>query len=356
MLFDHGLVAALSLFAFWLLLVERDGGSGSLGSAVVLLVAGVLGGLAVVMNYSSVITVSFLTLYAVWVVRSWRKMGWFLVGLVLPLIFLAWYHATCFGSPWANANTYQYNLFQDEEMMIFGMFGVPRFELIWKLLFSDYRGLFFTCPVLVLSCLGLWQMAMRRGMRAEAALFVAIFAGFLVMNSAVNHWHSGWSIGPRYLIPAIPFLSLPLTLVFERLPRLTLAVASISGAILLLVTAVDPQPYVGIGSPLKDYILPLVQGGEVALKIAQTNNTPPVVRGEVSANPIGFYESWFYPVFHPEIVQRQWNSFNLGEFIWAGSLISLLPLCCVLVLGLGALGYWSRQSVTDAPEPPMSTR
>jgi hypothetical protein len=344
MLFDHGLVAALSLFAFWLLLVERDGGSGSLGSAVVLLVAGVLGGLAVVMNYSSVITVSFLTLYAVWVVRSWRKMGWFLVGLVLPSIFLAWYHATCFGSPWANANTYQYEIFQGKEMLLFGMFGLPQFDVMIKLLFSSYRGLFFTSPVLALSCIGFWLMATRYKKHAEVALFAAIFIGFLLMNSSYNNWHSGWSIGPRYLIPALSFLSLPLTVVFHKLPRVALSLATLSGVMMLLITAVDPQPPSGSQHPLTQHILPLFSGATLTFNVVGL----PVIRGPVSANPMGVYESWFRPVFPPGTLQSQWNSFNLGEFLWPASLTSLLPLLSILVLGAGILWRWSRRHITES--------
>ena len=70
MLFDHDIVAALSLFSFWLLLVVKDSGLTLLRSAVVLLAAGILTGLTVVMNYSSVISLVLLTLYAAWTART----------------------------------------------------------------------------------------------------------------------------------------------------------------------------------------------------------------------------------------------------------------------------------------------
>jgi hypothetical protein len=352
MMYDHNVVAALSLLSFWMLLIDKDSGFKLLHRIPVLFGAGFISGLAVVMNYSSVIFFGLLTLYAAWTNRSRWDSVLFLSGAVLPLIFLVWYHAACFGSVLASASTYQNEIFQGKEMLLFGMFGLPQFDVMIKLLFSSYRGLFFTSPVLALSCIGFWLMATHYKKHAEVALFAAIFIGFLLMNSSFLHWHSGWSIGPRYLIPALPFLAIPLTLVFEKLPRTTLALAALSSTIMLLATAVDPQPPVEIQNPFIHYILPLLRGE--GLILSAFGNA--IIHGPVSANPMGVYESWFYPVFHPEIVQQQWNSFNLGEFFWPGSLVSLLPLCCVLVLGLGALGYWSRQSVTDAPEPPMSTR
>lgn len=351
MLSDHDIVAALSLAGFWLVLVEKDGGFALVRPAIALVTAGILTGLTVLMSYVAVISVTLLTLYVAWSARTRREVVFFLAGVALPLALLAWYHMLCFGSAWAIANTYQYELLQDEEMLLFGMFRIPQFDVIIKLLFSAYRGLFFTSPVLVLSCFGFWLMAVRYNRHAELSLCIAIFISFLVMNSSFNNWHSGWSIGPRYLIPALPFLSLPLTLVFEKLPRATLVVAALSATTMLMATAVDPQPTWMVQNPLIQYTLPLLRGETMML--SKIDGTPliPLIQGPVSANPIGVYESWVYPVSQPGSIQQQWNSFNLGEFFWPGSLISLLPLVCFLVLGLGALRHWSRQPITESTEP-----
>jgi len=343
MLSDHDMVAAFSLFSFGLFLKAREGGAPSAGSDSLLLVSGMLSGITLLLSYASVIWVVSFTLYAAWVIRTPRKVIDLLAGAVFPWTLLAWYHWICFGSVWANASTYQYEIFQGKEMLLFGMFGLPQFDVIIKLLFSSYRGLFFTSPVLALSCIGFWLMATRYKKHAEVALFAAIFIGFLLMNSSFNHWQSGWSIASRYLIPALPFLSLPLTLVFERLPRTTLAGAAISAMIMLLVTAVDPQPPEGVQNPLTRHILTLAQGNTL---FSTFGNAP--IKGPVSANPMGVYESWFRPVFPPGTLQSQWNSFNLGEFLWPASLTSLLPLFSILVLGAAILWRWSRRPITES--------
>lgn len=349
MLFDHVQVTTLSLVAFWLLLLEKDGRFASYPSAAVCLVAGILSGLTVMMNYSSLIFLVSFVLYTVWVVGTWQRILFFLAGATFPLLFLAWYHQACFGSVLATANAYQSELFREEGMALFGMFGAPQFDVIIKLLFSTHRGLFVSSPVLMLSIIGFWLMWFRTERRLETVLFAAIFVCFLLMNSSLHRWHSGWSIGPRYLIPTLPFISLPLTLVFEKLSRTALAVAGASATVMLLVTAVDPQPFSGFHNPLMDYILPLLLGRTIHLK-----NVP--LEGPVSVNPIGVYESWFSPVFPPGAVQRQWNSFNLGEFFWPGSLSSLLPLLCVLVVGSGVLWHWSRRTITESREPVIVAR
>src|SRR3972149_1420165 len=346
MLSDHDMVAALSLFSFGLFLKAQEGGTPSTGSDTLLLFSGMLSGITLLLSYASIIWVVSFTLYAAWVIRNLRKVIDLLAGAVFPWTLLAWYHWICFGSVWANASTYQYEIFQGKEMLLFGMFGLPQFDVMIKLLFSSYRGLFFTSPVLALSCIGFWLMATRYKKHAEVALFAAIFIGFLLMNSSFNHWQSGWSIGSRYLIPALPFLSLPLTLVFERLPRTTLAGAAISAMIMLLVTAVDPQPPEGVQNPLAHHILTLAQGKTL---FSTFGNAP--IKGPVSANPMGVYESWFRPVFPPGTLQSQWNSFNLGEFLWPASFARLFPLLCVLVVGLGILWHWSRVPSRIIREP-----
>jgi len=55
----------------------------------------------------------------------------------------------------------------------------------------------------------------------------------------------------------------------------------------------------------------------------------PTVEGPVSVNPMGVYEGWMYRVFPPHSSQTKWNSFNAGEFLFAGSRWSLAPLLVI---------------------------
>src|SRR5205814_1133294 len=41
----------------------------------------------------------------------------------------------------------------------------------------------------------------------EAITCGAIVLAYLLLNAGLVDWHGGWAMGPRYLIPAIPFLA-----------------------------------------------------------------------------------------------------------------------------------------------------
>ena len=76
------------------------------------------------------------------------------------------------------------------------------------LLFSSYSSLFLYCPIAILSVFGL--AALWRRDRAAALLFVSLFAAFFVLYASLANWMAGRSYGPRYLVPLLPALVLPL--------------------------------------------------------------------------------------------------------------------------------------------------
>jgi hypothetical protein len=154
---------------------------------------------------------------------------------------------------------------------------------------------------------------------------------FLVVNASFNGWHGGAALGPRYLVPAVPFLALPLVLAFDRMRALVVGLTIVSAAIVTLGTAVDPQCPLGVlpvapvegrplwrANPWTEYEVPLFQGRTVF-----------GFEGPVSANPIGAYEGWFHVAFPPGSAQALGNSFNVGEGLFPRSRMSLVPLLCV---------------------------
>ena len=318
--FDHDLVATFTLCAFGMILTKNEHGLASLRESFTYFLAGVLCGVAIAVNYTAILTSVCLLAYGLWTAKRRLTFAYAAcAGFVAPIVLLLFYHALCFGSPYATANTYQFGLFRSPDTALFGMLTLPSFSVAFELLFPYYRGVFFTSPVLFLTASGLVILARDRCHRPEAFLCAAIIAAYLLMNSAFNQWHAGWTVGPRYLIPALPFLALPGALLFSRLPRLFCILALTSFCVMLLITAVDPQVPNAIRNPLKDYTFRLVIG-----KRLEVNGMS--IEGPVSANPIGSYESWEKPVDSLGPEQRKWHSFNLGEFIWPGSLWSLAPL------------------------------
>jgi hypothetical protein len=309
-LFDHVPVAALLLASFAeLVRLRRDVTTASGPGAAV---AGALAGYAVLTNYAALLAWPALFFYC----PAGKRLR-FTAGGVPMAVGLAWYHASSFGHPLAHAQSLS-------ALPI--PWTTPRLRVLSDLLFSSYRGLFFSSPVLLLSGYGLWRMATHEHRRAEAAVIAWTAGVFLAMNAAFQNWHGGACFGPRYLVPALPFVALPLALAFARSAALASALAVASTTIMLLATAVDPQVPRGVVHPLRDYLWPLATGKVVRSPVGD-------IQGPVSANPVGVYA--------PQApFEARWNSFNLGEALWPQSWASLIPLGAVgavlIFVGSGA--------------------
>ncbi|MGH0032842.1 MAG: hypothetical protein ACQGVC_23860 [Myxococcota bacterium] len=326
-LIDHAVVASLSLFALRSLLVARDA-----PRAGPLFAAGSFAGLAVVVNHSAALTALGLGAYALALPDLRRRVGAYVLGGVAPALFLAVYQQLCFGSPFALPQHHQLGLFQSAAPVL-GVFGAPRPELLPRLLFIPYRGLFFWSPVLAVGALAALSLLRDATHRREALLCLGLFLAFLLMNASFNAWHGGGTFGPRYLVPAIPFLALPLVRAFERTPRTAGALAALSVASALLVTAVSPQLDAAIHRPLTGFYLPLWRGEAV-----ESGGFPQ--HGPVSAHPTGFVGDGIQARAGVGTPQH-WSSFNLGEALFPESRWSLAPLG-LLLAGVGWLGLRRR--------------
>ena len=234
-----------------------------------------------------------------------KRKAWKFILAGLPFgALLAWYHTVCFGAPWRTSLETAQNF--TERGLFLGLFRTyPTKLALWGLTFSEYRGLFFVSPVLLLAFIGLWRMK-----RRDAAIVLSIFAIFLLMVASFNGWEGGSSFGPRHILPAIPFLVLPLA--FVRM-RWLLAPAVLSVAVNLLATAIDASPPGGIQRPLRDFYL---------------------TKEAVSINQQSVDELLPNHLYQPGSKESEWASFNLGEFaLGAGNRWSVLPIALWMLLG-----------------------
>jgi hypothetical protein len=246
-----------------------------------------------------------------------RRNAWKFVLAGLPFgVLLAWYHTVCFGAPWRTSLESAQNF--TERGLLLGLFrNSPTRAALWGLTFSEYRGLFFVSPVLLLALLGAWRMRRRR----DVAVILSIFAIFLLLVASFNGWEGGSSFGPRHILPAIPLLVLPLTFVRGRW---LIAPAIFSVAINLLATAIDPSPPGGIQRPVRDFYLP---------------------QREVSINRQSVDELLPNHLYRQGSRQSHWASFNLGELVFgAGSRASIAPIVLWMVVGSALALKRSRDS------------
>jgi hypothetical protein len=150
------------------------------------------------------------------------------------------------------------------------------------LLFGGFRGLLWVAPLIVIVPLGYW-VSFRRIARPAWWLLLGLPVAQLVLIAGYAYAWGGWSTGPRFLVPALPFLWLPLAFLWQRAgegPRLTLAGCSLVGACAALTAAsvsmASPTPY---PNPMLSYVLPLFAGGFIrnALTLAGGRGFPTLV-------------------------------------------------------------------------------
>jgi hypothetical protein len=203
--------------------------------------AGLLGGLALIVEYQTAVAVAVLALY---VARTgWRSLLRYAAGVVPGCLLVAVYDWTAFGSPFHLSYRYIANKYAAEQSQ--GLFGIsmPRWHSTAQVLVGD-RGLLLVSPIVIVAVVGLALLA--RNHVAEAATCVAIFFGFLLLSVGYFLPYGGVSPGPRFLVPAIPFLALGLGPAFARLPVFStlLAVPSLIASTTLTVTWAS-EGYIG---------------------------------------------------------------------------------------------------------------
>jgi len=393
-LFDHNLTASLLVASLYFLRREGAGAfvaaGGCAGFAVLTnyVAVGAVGALGLY----ALLSRSTITAPAGW---TWRRALLFAAGGIPLAIVLGWYHQVNFGSPFQVANNFQNPVFKDDSGSL-GMFGAPSPYVGALLLASPYRGVFWLCPVLIAGAAGLCVWLREKQWIAEARLCLAIFAFFFFVNMCFNGYHGGYAAGPRYLVPGMPFLAFGLAVAFVRWRRIAGVLLALSIAQQFLLTATDAQnalavggharlddahrkddffcnivteyaaPFffqgraVGLLNELLDAKLDLLHGklelqvdddaersrqleaqrAEWQASIDRGEQAPfllAALHGPVSINPVGVFDGLMgFGNFAIHSPQAEWNSCNLGEFLFPNSRWSLLPLLLVSG-GLSAL-------------------
>ena len=239
--FSHVISAALAFAAFCLLMKERDGPA----RRWLVFGAGLLAGLAVTFEFQTGLVGVVLIVYAL--IRSSDRIpraAAYAAGAVLGALPMLAFNTWAFGNPlnlaYSDAVTFPGRSGHDVlGLNSDGFFGitVPRFDSAFDLLFAG-RGLIAMTPIIVMAVVGVFLM--RRKHRAEANTILAIAAVYFIYNSGYWLPYGGGTPGPRFLIPALPFVALGLGYAYRRFPALTLGMAIPSGLFMLVGTLTYP--------------------------------------------------------------------------------------------------------------------
>jgi hypothetical protein len=231
--FSHQLAASLLFGAFFMIFLLKR--SPERGTPAYRIVIGLLLGWALISEFTTAAIVAPLAAYyvhAVWRAGPRRRLealGLPAIGGLVSIALQLGYNALCFGSPFSLG----YSNLSDPvyaEAMSRGLMGIqaPDLTVLFYTLFHPSLGLFWESPVLLMAPLGAAFLFRDRRFRAEAIVVTWIVVSYLILMSGYSVWWGGFALGPRHIIPALPFLCIPLAFVPRRLTWLTVILGLIS--------------------------------------------------------------------------------------------------------------------------------
>jgi len=232
--------SALAFLAF-ALLFQRDGGVARVAAA------GAAVGLAVATDLPLVVPAVLLGLYAAAQAPHLRRLLAFGAGGVFGLLPLFLFDVWAFGNPFHTAysgvaiNPGAGGIEQSPGSHGFFSVQLPSPRVGVELLLGG-RGLLVLTPVVAAGGAGV-VLLWRRGLRSEATLIGGLCVAELVWNSGRNGLFQaigGWSPGPRYLIPLLPFLCFALAPALRRAPATVGALALLSTGAMVVATSAEP--------------------------------------------------------------------------------------------------------------------
>lgn len=126
--------------------------------------------------------------------RDWRPVVTFLIPIVAAGLLSLWWNWARFGSPWETGYVETESFSAD---WLFGLFGLT---------IGPARGFVWYNPALLLAIPGAFWFW--RHQRRILFISLAIVTLYFVVYARWYMWHGGYSWGPRFLVPAVPFLAL----------------------------------------------------------------------------------------------------------------------------------------------------
>ncbi len=265
MFFSHQLVAFLLFGAFYLIFRQRK----TQISCWQLVVMGLFLGWSMITEYPTILIAGGMALYALWSQRAIRTVLWITVGALAPGILLMAYDWAIFGSILPKGYFYS-ALYVEKHHTGFLSLTYPRLDALWGITFSSFRGLFFLAPVLLLAVVGFGLWLRKRVCLPGWTLCTWAVVSFLLFNGSSIMWEGGFAVGPRYLLPMLPFMVIGLGIAWEELTtrwvgRLVVGVLALWSVVAVWLETISGQSFPDwTSNPLFNYSLPKFIAGDIA--------------------------------------------------------------------------------------------
>lgn len=309
---------------------------------------GLAAAFAVATEYQDVVPAAAVGVYALIVVRPRRALGWAVLGAVPPALLVLRYNQLCFGAAWRLGYAQVGERWRElHEGALWGL-GAPRGDVLWRMLFSRWRGLFVFSPALLLAAPGAVLWWRRRTDRTLLMLCLAVAIVFPVYLSGFRGVETGYQFGPRFLVPMVPFAALLMGAFIAHRGRWRRPAAVVAGALGLISglfalagTAVNPQFSPSVRDPLVGYLLPQ----RTVISRAGERGADPTAGHLLRALVAGDFPKSSYGRRLPEVPRPiEYPPFNLGMHVGLRDQASLAPLLAVWLAGMGLTAWLLRRS------------
>ena len=194
--------------------------------------------------YALLLPVITVAVYQAFKPRAWHAprpatsaiFAWAVLPPGLAIALLAWVNEVKFGAPWLSG----YHQWHTDAVAPSGRIA----DGLWGFLFAPRFSIFTHFPLLILALLAAREFWRRY--RPDAVLMLALFVPLFLFISKIPVWSGEFTYGPRYIMFALPVLSLPAVLVadwvLDRLPAWRArAVAAVAIAVLAYSTYLQVQ-------------------------------------------------------------------------------------------------------------------
>ncbi|NTV23476.1 MAG: hypothetical protein HGA85_03815 [Nanoarchaeota archaeon] len=200
----HVATAFFAVLAFYLLYTDSPNH----------ILAGLSTGLILFFNFALPFVALGLGIYALQKLKI-KELIFFGGAAAMPVLLLLFFNFLMFSDPLSFPHQHSFgSVMTSYHEGGFAGITFPSMAALWGLSFSQFRGVFFYTPLLLIGLIGLFRLK-----RPEATSISVIFFGTLLFFAAFKGWNGAWSFGPRFLIPALSLLFYPAAVHADKIDR-----------------------------------------------------------------------------------------------------------------------------------------